>query len=113
MSKPKRKSESVDEILARWRTPLAPEGSVNEPDESKAPKKKRSQTKTDDVTSTDSDRGYSWGYFRSLDRELLQKLGQLMERTHGEAAIHRVVGVVQRELDAMAEETWKRRGDGS
>jgi hypothetical protein len=115
MSKPNRKpkSESVGEILARWRTPLALEGTVNEPEEPKAPKKKRQQTKTDDVIGTDSDRGYGWGYFRSRDRELLQKLGRLMELTHGEAAMLRVIGAVERELDAMAEEAWKRSGGGA
>jgi hypothetical protein len=42
MSKPKRKrkssSESVAEILARWRTPLLPRPAPEEPEE---PKKKR------------------------------------------------------------------------
>jgi hypothetical protein len=61
--------------------------------------------------NADGDRIDDLEEIRYRDRRLLRKLAKLLELTdYGEAEKLRVVGAVERELDAMAEEALERRG---
>lgn len=52
--------------------------------------------------STGSNESHGFQFFQSRDRRLLRKIGQLLDLAqYGEVARLRVVGAVERELDAM------------
>lgn len=58
--------------------------------------------------STDDFRGHGWEYFRMRDRQLLRRLRKILEaERYHETEQTRVIAVVKRELDTMAEEAWR------